>query len=201
MRSGGEVGEHKSAIVIWLRPMLISVGSRIDEVFGVLRRLLPIPLTGLLLASCSISPFAKSSSATLPLLCRSIPGLSKLTIIRTDGLPPNNMTFTFPATVKVSNQTQVQNVAKALCELPINRSHTSINCPAAFGVAYHLTFSSKEETFPVVSFDPSGCQFVHGLTRGRWVMQSPEFWHTLGLAMGIKGANNSTFRGQGPNAS
>ena len=201
MRSGSEVGEHKSVIVILLRPMLISVGSRIDGMFEVLRRLLPLLLTGLLLASCSINPFAKSSPATPPLLCRSIPGLSKLTIIRTDGLSPNNMRFTFPATVKVSNQTQVRDVAKALCELPVNRSHTSINCPAAFGVAYHLTFSSKGEDFPAVSFDPSGCQFVHDLTRGRWVMQSPEFWHTLGIAMGIKGANNSTFRGQGPNAS
>ena len=171
--------------------------DRIDGVTGVFRRIVPLLLTAFVLASCSINPFAKTSSAPLPLLCRSIPSLSKLTIIRTGG----NMTFTFPADVTVSNQVQVQDVAKALCALPINRSHASINCPAAFGVGYNLTFSSKEETFPVVSFDPSGCQFVHGLIRGRWVMQSPEFWHTLGVAMGIKGANNSTFRGQGPNSS
>jgi hypothetical protein len=109
------------------------------------------------------------------------------------------MTFAFPAEVTVSNQTHVQSVARALCALPINPSHASISCPADFGIVYDLTFSNKEETFPVVSLDPSGCQFVHGLVKAQWIMKSPEFWHTLGFAMGIKGANNSTFRGQGPN--
>lgn len=166
--------------------------------FGVLRRTLPLLLAAFLLGSCSINPFAKTSSAHLPLLCRSIPSLSVLTVTR-NSLPQNRMTFIFPSDVMVSNHGQVQSVARALCALPINPSHVSINCPAAFGVAYDLTFSSMGETFPVVSFDPSGCQFVHGLVKDQWIIQSPGFWHTLGVAMGIEGANNATFRGQGPN--
>lgn len=168
--------------------------------FGVFRRILTLLLGAFLLASCSINPLAKTSSTFLPLVCRSIPGLSKLTVTR-NSLPQSQMTFIFPADVMVSNQGQVQSIARALCALPINPSHTSINCPVDFGVAYDLTFYSKEQIFPVVSFDPSGCQFVRGLVKDQWIIQSPGFWHTLGVAMGIKGANNSTFRGQGPNVS
>ncbi len=173
--------------------------GRIDRVAGVQHRVFPPLLAGLLLASCSINPFADTPSAPLPLLCRSIPSLSKLTVVRKNGLPQNHMTFAFPADVTISNQIHVQNVAQALCALPMDRSHASISCPADFGIVYELTFFNKEETFPVVSFDPSGCQFVHGLVKAQWIMQSPGFWRTLGTAMGINGANNSTFRGKGPN--
>lgn len=148
--------------------------GRIDGVFGVLRRILPLLLAGLLLASCSINPFAKTSSAPLPLLCRSIPSLSTLTVVRTAPLPQNHLKFTFPADVTVSNQTQVQTVAKALCALPVVRTHGSMSCPSDNGIRYLLTFSNNDQAFPVVTLG-GPCGFIQGLIKGQWTYQSPGF--------------------------
>lgn len=169
---------------------------------GVFRRIFPLLLTAFMLASCSINPFAKAkaktSSAPLPLLCRSIPSLSKLMVVRTDSLPQNHLKFTLPTKVTVSNQTQVQDVAEALCSLPLAPSNVSTNCPADLGVTYHLAFSSKDEYFPLVGIDAAGCQSVHGLMKGQWAIHSPGFWHTLGTALGIK-IGTYTFSGKPPN--
>lgn len=166
---------------------------------GMLRRLLLILLTASALTSCSNTTQAKSSVTSEPPLCRSVSSLDTLNVTRTDALPQNHMRFTFPAQVTVSNQTQVQTIARALCALPQRKSHVSINCPADFGIRYSLTFFGNGKAFPEIRLDPSGCSFVQGLKKDQWVEQSPGFWHTLGAAMGITGANNSTFRGRGPN--
>ena len=160
----------------------------------VFRRVFPLLLTAFVLASCSINPFAKTSSAPLPLLCRSIPNLSTLTVVRTDSLPQNHLQFTFPANVTVSNQTQVQGVARALCALPVGPLHKTLSCTTNAGTRYHLTFSSSDQAFPVMTLG-SPCGFVQGLTKGQWTRQSPGIWRTLGTAMGIKGATFLTFDG------
>ena len=166
--------------------------------FGVFRRIIPLLLAAFLLGSCSINPFAKTSSAPPPLLCRSIPSLSKLTVVRTGGFPGDHLQFTFPAKVTVSDQNQVQIVAKALCALPVVRSHGTMSCPSDGGIRYLLTFSNNDQTFPVVTLG-GPCGFIQGLIKGQWTYQSPRFWHTLGTAMGIKGANLLTFDGQSSN--
>ena len=166
--------------------------------FGVFRRIIPLLLAAFLLGSYSINPFAKTSSAPPPLLCRSIPSLSKLTVVRTGGFPGDHLQFTFPAKVTVSDQNQVQIVAKALCALPVVRSHGTMSCPSDGGIRYLLTFSNNDQTFPVVTLG-GPCGFIQGLIKGQWTYQSPRFWHTLGTAMGIKGANLLTFDGQSSN--
>ncbi len=161
---------------------------------GVPRRIVPLLLTAFLLASCSINPFAKTSSAPLPPLCRSIPSLSTLTVVRINSLPQNHPQFTLPATVTVSNQTQVQGVARALCALPVGPLHGTTNCPSDNGISYQLTFANAYQSFPMVRIG-GPCDFVQGLVKGQWVLQSPGFWKTLGTAVGIKGANLLTFDG------
>lgn len=174
--------------------------GRIDGVYGVLRRILPLLIAGFLLASCSINPFAdgKASSAPLPLLCRSISRLSTLTVVRTDSLPQNHLQFTFPAKVTVSNQTQVQTAAKALCALPV-APHKTLSCTSNAGIRYVLTFSNSDQVFPVVTLGRP-CGLIKGLIQGQWTGQSPGIWSTLGAAMGIKGANFLTFDGQSSNS-
>ncbi len=73
-----------------------------------------------------------------------------------------------------------------------------MSCPSDSGIRYHLTFSSSDQTFPVVILG-GPCGFIQGLKKGQWTYQSPGFWHTLGTAMGIKGANLLTFDGQSSN--
>ncbi len=163
------------------------------------RRLFALLLVAFLLGSCSINPFAKTSSAPLPLLCRSISSLSTLTVKRTvsSGEPTR---FSFPAEVTVSNQAQVQHVAQALCALP-HISRTT-NCPSGppQPFSYNLTFQGQGKTFPLVRIILNGCDAVQGLIKGQWVLQSPGFWTTLGTAMGIKGATQATFIGKPTNA-
>ncbi len=172
-------------------------GGKIDAVPGVFPKVLPLLPTALLLASCSIDVFAKTSAAPQPPVCRSIPSLNKLTVTRTNSFPQNHLRFMFPADVTISDQTQVQDVAKALCALPLAPSRDMTNCPADLGLAYELTFSDKNKYFPAVSIEATGCQSVYDLVKGQWAISSPRFWRILGAAMGITGSNNSTFRGQG----
>ena len=170
--------------------------DRIDGVIGVFRRIVPLLLTAFVLASCSINPSAKNSSAPLPPLCRSIPSLSTLTVNRSVFAPNQPVQFTFPATVTVSNETQVQIVAKALCKLP-HISRTT-NCPSGPPQPfwYDFTFLGQGKTFPLVRLILNGCDAVQGLIKGQWVLQSPKFWRTLGTAMGLKGATQATFAGK-----
>lgn len=142
--------------------------------------------------------FLYSTAAPLSLLCRSIPSLSTLTLTRTDAFPQNHLQFTFPAKVTVSNQTQVQDVAKALCWLPLAPTHGMTNCPADLGITYHLAFSSKNKSFSLIGIDANGCQPVHGLTKGQWAIQSPGFSRTLGTAIGVR-MGTYTFSGKPPN--
>lgn len=159
-----------------------------------LQRMSLILLTASVLASCSNATEGKSPTAIQPLLCRSASGLQTLTVTRKDVLPQNHSKFHFPPVVTVSNQTQVQTVAKALCALPQRHSQTSINCPSDSGISYDMAFSNKRLRFPLVIIG-GGCSFVSGLKKGQWVEQSPGFWHILGTAMGMTGANIATFSG------
>jgi hypothetical protein len=108
------------------------------------------------------------------------------------------MHFSFPANVAVANAMLVRNVARALCALPKMPSG-SIHCPADFGITYHLAFFAGDREFPKVLVDSTGCASVKGIGEIRWVEQSPSFWHTLGVAMGLSTPDYATFRGSGPN--
>lgn len=158
------------------------------------QRMLLILLTASILASCSNTKEGKSPASLQPLLCRSVSGLQTLTVTRKDAFSQNHPEFNFPSVTTVSNQTQVQIVAKALCALPQRHSQTSINCPNDSGISYELAFSNKRQHFPLVIIG-GGCSFVRGLKKDQWVEQSPGFWHILGTAMGMTGANIATFSG------
>ena len=161
----------------------------------------------LLLAACNSSKTTGTTQSTStsqgPLasasaLCQYVATLDRLTVSRSDAFPQNHMHFSFPASVAVANAMLVRNVARALCALPKMPS-SSINCPADFGITYHLAFFAGDREFPKVLVESTGCASVKGIGEVRWVEQSPSFWHTLGVAMGISRPDYATFRGSGPN--
>ncbi|WP_201732388.1 hypothetical protein [Acidithrix sp. C25] len=159
----------------------------------------------LLLAACNNSkttgtPQSPSQGplASPSALCQSVAALDRLTVRRSDAFPQNHMRFSFPTNVAVSNAILVRNVARALCALPKMPSG-SINCPADFGITYRLAFFAGDREFPKVTIDSTGCASVKGIGAIRWVEQSPNFWHVLGVAMGLSTPGYATFRGSGPN--
>ena len=131
-------------------------------------------------------------------LCRPIPSLDRLTVRRTDAFPENHLRFSFPADVTVTDALRVRAAARALCSLPRMPSGV-LFCPADFGIVYHLAFTAGERALAPVGVNATGCQWVHGLGRVRWVARSPRFWATLGGAMGLTSPDSATFRGRGPN--
>ena len=154
--------------------------------------------TSLVLAACG-SRFG--SAATSPRgirLCHSVADLTRLVVRRSDAFPQNHMRFSFPPEVTVTRADEVRAAAGALCALPGMPSGT-INCPADFGITYHLVFYIGVRALAPVEVEASGCQVVHGLGAVRWVSGSPEFWPVLGAAMGIPSPTYATFRGSGPN--
>lgn len=159
----------------------------------------------LLLTACNnpkpagVPPSSQGSSPPASTLCQSVATLDKLTVSRSDAFPQNHTRFSFPANVAVANATSARNVAKALCALPKMPTGATINCPADFGIIYHLAFFAGNREFPKVLVNSTGCASVKGIGAIRWVEQSPSLWHTLGVAMGVPNPDYETFRGSGPN--
>lgn len=130
-------------------------------------------------------------------LCASTATLIRLIVHRTEAFPQNHFHFTFPTSVVVREVAAVRRVAGALCALPAMPDE-AMQCPANFGITYHLEFSSAQRNFPVVTLDATGCQSVQGLVRPRWIARSPRFWRALGTAMHLEHPSWATFRGTGP---
>ncbi|MGO8685364.1 MAG: hypothetical protein ACLQUT_12410 [Thermoleophilia bacterium] len=134
-------------------------------------------------------------------LCGLIGQLNGLDVRRADALPQNHTQFTFPAEVTVTNRAAVQAVAEALCALPPLPAGV-FNGPADFGITYQLVFSAGKRRLPAVTVAAGGLQTVRGLGRIRWLLapsgSSARFWHTLGMAMGLRSASNATFAGTRP---
>lgn len=163
-------------------------------------RMIAVLLGSMLLAACGTSqttgtqtPSLRSSTSNSA-LCGSIASLDHLTITRV-ALPQTHLRFSFPPSNVVANATSVRNVAKALCGLPKMPTHGTISCPAGRSIIYYLAFSAGEMAFPDVLVDMNACTSVKGVGAMRWVEQSPNFWRTLGLAMGLSSPGYATFRG------
>lgn len=139
-----------------------------------------------------------SRSAAESTLCGSVPNLDRFVVHRSEAFPQNRMRLSFPAEVTVTVATKVSAAARALCSLP-KMPGRPFNCPIALGIVYHLVFSAGERALPPVEVDATGCESARGLGPVLWLDGSPQFWPTLGRAMGLSSPSYSTFRGSGPN--
>lgn len=142
-------------------------------------------------------PSRPASAAGSP-LCGSVSTLDRLVVHRSDAFPQNHMRFSFPSEVTVTDATKVRAAARALCSLPRMPTGT-LHCPADLGIVYHFAFLAGERALPPVEMGATGCQTVRGLGHVRWVARSPEFWSTLGRALGLSSPTYAMFRGRGPN--
>jgi len=139
-----------------------------------------------------------SSSAASPTSCQEAAHVDRLVIRRNDPFPQNQIRFSFPAVVTVTEAASVRNTLEALCALPV-MPHGTYNCPADFGVTYDLRYSAGRP-LAAVSIETSGCEVVHGLGATRWTIGTPGFWHVLGEAMGLPAPTLGTFAGTLPSA-
>lgn len=168
------------------------------------RRCAVVPMalvTGLGLAACGSSPsVAPTTTSTAPsnqvaYLCQVIPRVDRLIVTR--HAPGNQFHFTFPAVVTVTNAAAARAVATSVCALPDAPPYTQ-PCPSGFAISYHLVFWVQGQKGPgadLIVVNPTGCQSVTGLGTVREAGSHPAFYRVLGNAMGLKNANDLTFRG------
>ncbi|MHB8393424.1 MAG: hypothetical protein ACYDC5_02735 [Candidatus Dormibacteria bacterium] len=147
----------------------------------------------------SAHPLDSSPATLLPALELCDPGVAAthLAVRRTDEFPQNHISFNFPDDITVVSSSQTRMVADAICALPRMPSG-AIRCPLDLGIVYHLSFSTGTVEFSGVSVGATGCQVVRGLGADRWVARSPDFWRTLGVAMGLTSPDLATFVGPLP---
>ena len=136
----------------------------------------------------SLSTTGVSTDAgTGPPLCRVRDEVERLTVNRTDALPQNGSTFSFPARVTIRSTAVTQARAQAACALPPVPATKVLNCPADFGIVYDLIFTRETGgAVEPVTADATGCQFLKGADPGTQAMfTSDVFWAKLGRAIGL----------------
>lgn len=149
------------------------------------------------LTACGSAVGAKDTSATASGLCASPQSVQRLTVQRINGLPQNHEHYTFPAQIAVNDSADARAAAEAICALPPMPDGT-FACPADLGVAYRLDFTRDGKSLPAVTVNATGCGEVKGAGGTRWTARTPGFWGTLGTAMSIPQASNTTFEGTMP---
>jgi hypothetical protein len=178
-------------------------------------------VAGVVLAGCS--PFSSTTAPTIPAvfsnakLCTSFHRSDRPILIvqrRLGGSPP---LFYFGTRVSVINAGAAVGIASAMCELPALPA--GLHCPATADVSYRLYFGhtvrsvsstpgpSDFESYNSVTFNPTGCQILHGLGPPRWIARHKDFYRELGAAMSgwvgltpaarqlLRVASESTFAG------
>jgi len=129
-----------------------------------------------------------------PALCAGVPHLTTLTVTRVVTLR-NQLRFSFPATVKLSDPAQAQAIAGAACQLP-QLPRVMMTCPADLGVTYRLAFAAPGRDYPALTAAATGCAKLVGLDATRQAV--PAFWVSLGKAMGLASPGAQAFAGSHP---
>lgn len=145
---------------------------------------------------CSALTACGSAAGTDPAggsLCDNVGRVGRLVVKRVDLIPQNHPHFTFPAKVTVSDPVTARSIAHAVCALPA-MPRGPMSCGADLGVTYQLSFAADGKQLPLVRAG-GVCTEVRGARQTRWTARSPDFWQTLGAAMGIRQASFSTFEG------
>ena len=160
-------------------------------------------VAALVLTACATTSSLNSTTTSSPsptnrstTLCGVVARVDRLIVTRR--APGNQLRFTFPAVVTVTNAQSVRAVGRAACALPI-MSH-GIHCPIGSAVHYDLDFAVTGERSmheKIIVVNPTGCQTVSGLGAVRTTVLHQGFYRILGLAMGLGVAGQPTFAGTG----
>jgi hypothetical protein len=107
-------------------------------------------------------------------------------------------TFAFRSNETSSDVSAVRAVARQLCALPVLPKSEAIACIGA--ASYSLTFYGAAGRLEgPITFQASGCNAVE-VPRGqaRFYRPGSALWPTLGIAIGLSAATQSTFQGSKP---
>jgi hypothetical protein len=124
-----------------------------------------------------------------PALCSAVSQVDSLAVSRVDGVPGNNIRYTFPPRVVASSPAQARAVARAVCGSPRMPSG-AFSCPNDWGASYRLDFGIFGGRPRTVTVQSTGCQVISGAGPVRWLGRTPGFWSVLGKATGV--ANPAT---------
>jgi hypothetical protein len=128
-------------------------------------------------------------------LCARAGAVDRLVVSRAS-IPANHQSFSFPATVAVSDAARARAVAQALCALQPEQH--GVACPIDLGVIYRLDFTAPGRNIPPVTIHAGGCEGVSGTGPSRWILGRPAFWTVLGQAMGLTNPSRTAFAGSMP---
>jgi hypothetical protein len=118
------------------------------------------------------------------LLCREIPKLTRMTVIRRAGAPPlHHVREVLPAGFIIRNAATVQRIATMLCALPTLPSGF-ISCPDLVGGSFQLFFGAPGKAIPSVGIQYSGCRVVSGLGPPRTWASSAAMQHEVSAGFG-----------------
>lgn len=165
--------------------------SRPVAIMRVLTLLSAAALAGSALGACGSTPGTVAAAGDV---CSNTSLVNGLTVKRQNVLPQNHPRFNFAAKVTVSAPGKARSVASAACALPPMPSG-NLACGADAGITYRLIFTAHGKELSTLIASIGGCEDVHGLDQTRWALRTPGFWHTLGVAMGLKCPYRSTFGG------
>jgi hypothetical protein len=145
----------------------------------------------------SASPTAAPSPSPSPgtgqvALCRDADTVTRLRIVRASGRKIPHAQAVFPGQVTVTSPAHAQEVARALCALPV-LPHGVYSCPAMFpGTTYQLTFTANGQQLTPVNLNATGCETVTGIGPVRRAL-SPEFWRVLAVVAGVSPPGQAAF--------
>ena len=106
----------------------------------------------------------------------------RLSAIRHDEFPQNNITFVFASPAVTTNASEIGLVVRVICALP-KFPAGAISCPADLGISYTLDFQSSSRVDRVFMASPAGCPSLSGLGPTR--IASPAFWDALASALSL----------------
>ena len=172
----------------------------------------PVMLGSLLLAACgsvrapaagtagaaparaSGSPTAAgaSSGSAQAALCADPAAVTRLQIVRLQGLRVPEAQGAFPRQFAVIGSAAARAVARALCALPA-MPRGMMSCPAMFpGTSYQLRFMAAGRPLPAVTLEATGCDTGPGAGPVRQAT-SAAFWRVLAMAAGLSPPGQGVF--------
>ncbi len=123
-------------------------------------------------ASSSRAPAAAAGTPAGGSLCADSQGADRVVVSRTAS----------PRQVTLTGATQVQAMVAALCALPLMPSGQ--HCTTATAGSVRLVFAAREQSFPPVTVQESGCHSVTGMGATRWWSGSSSLGQVLDEAVG-----------------
>ena len=123
-------------------------------------------------ASSSRASAAAAGTPAGGSLCADSQGADRVVVSRTAS----------PRQVTLTGATQVQAMVAALCALPLMPSGQ--HCTTATAGSVRLVFAAREQSFPPVTVQESGCHSVTGMGATRWWSGSSSLGQVLDEAVG-----------------